>query len=78
MATALASEPSFKVHEFSFPVPKSLHAILHIHISVLGGCTLVHVTTTTIGETTGSSVPLGSFVYAMPDVRKRCSAANCG
>lgn len=64
-----ASKPSFEARELSFPVPKNPHATVHVHLSSFGGCSMIHLTTTTIGESAGTVAPMGSFVYAMPDVR---------
>lgn len=54
--------------EISFPLPKAPHAILHGHLTFLDGCVVVHLTTSEFGESGSSLAPLGSFVYAMPDV----------
>lgn len=54
--------------EISFPLPKTPHAILHGHLTFLDGCAVVHLTTSELGDTRSSIAPLGSFVYAMPDV----------
>ncbi len=63
-------EPSFTPIEISLPLPKHPHRNLHAHLSLLGNCTMVHLTTTDIDQGEGSSLPsMGSFVYAMPDVR---------
>ena len=61
---------SFKPVEVSFPLPKNLHLNVHAHLSFMGNCTMVHLTTTELGDSEGSLPPMGSFVYAMPDVRK--------
>ena len=64
-------EPSFIPKELSFPVPRHPHLNLHLHLSLLGNCSMVHLTTSTVGEAHNSTPPLGSFVYAMPDVRMK-------
>lgn len=61
-------QSSIQPVELSFPVPKNLSSILHLHLTAMNGYAMVHLTTTTIGESAGSTAPLGSFVYAMPDV----------
>lgn len=55
--------------EFSFPVPRAPHAILHGRLTVLTGCAIVHLTTSELGESGSMQSPLGSFVYSMPGVR---------
>jgi hypothetical protein len=69
--------PSFKPLELSFPLPKYPHTTLHIHLTILATSTLLFLTTTSPGDSSngggggGSAItkPMGSFVYAMPDVR---------
>jgi hypothetical protein len=63
-----SSAPSFSPLELSFPLPKTPHTILHVHLTFLTTSTTVFLTTTTIGESGTTNAPLGSFVYAMPDV----------
>lgn len=65
--TELAS-PTFKPQEISFPLPKALHTTGHIHLSFLKHCATVYLVTSTPGDSAGSVKPVGSFVYAMPDV----------
>lgn len=66
-----AMEPSFKPVEMSFPLPRQPHLTFHAHLSSFGNCAMVHLTTTSL-ESSDSGLPgLGSFVYAMPDVRER-------
>lgn len=62
-------EPSYKPIELSFPVPRHIHLNLQVHITFLENCSMIHLTTSTIGEGASTHAPLGSFVYAMPDVR---------
>lgn len=54
--------------EISFPVPRAPYAILHGHLTFEAGYTMIHLTTSELGESVGSSASFGSFVYAMPDV----------
>lgn len=68
---------SFTPVELSFPLPKHPHLNLHAHLSFLGNCAMVHLTTTDVAESQNSSPPLGSFVYAMPDVRKIRQFSTC-
>lgn len=54
--------------ELSFPLPKALHTTAHLHLTRLQTCAMVFVTASTPGDTLGSIKPMGSMVYAMPDV----------
>ena len=63
-------EPSFKPVEISFPLPKHPHLNFHAHLSFMGNCNVVHLTTTDLGDAEGALPSMGSFVYAMPDVRR--------
>lgn len=56
--------------EISFPLPKAPHAVLHGHLTFDNGYSMVHLTTSELGDSSGSLAPLGSFVYAMPPVRE--------
>lgn len=60
--------PSLKPLELSFPLPKALHTTAHVHLTFLDHCVMAFLTTSTPGDSAGSVKPLGSFVYAMPDV----------
>lgn len=60
--------PSLKPQEISFPLPRALHTTGHVHLTVLAHCATVFLSTSTPGDSSGSIKPLGSFVYAMPDV----------
>ena len=60
--------PTFKPQEISFPLPKALHTTGHIHLSFLKHCAIAYLVTSTPGDSAGSVKPVGSFVYAMPDV----------
>lgn len=78
MATAAAPtipqtelvSPTRKPQELSFPLPKALHTTGHIHLTFLAHCVMVHLATSTPGDSAGSVKPMGSFVYAMPDVSR--------
>lgn len=66
------------VIEFSLPVPRAPHAILHARLSFLTGCAMIHLTTSELGESGSLHAPLGSFVYSMPGVSlpsRNCFAA---
>lgn len=62
------ADPSFKPLEISFPLPKALHTTAHVHLTFLDHCAMVFLATSTAGDSGGTVKPLGSFVYAMPDV----------
>ncbi|KAL6238918.1 hypothetical protein BDW75DRAFT_236869 [Aspergillus navahoensis] len=53
--------------ELSFPLPKALHTTAHIHLTLLDTCVIVFLAASTAGESAGSTKPMGSFIYAMPD-----------
>lgn len=57
--------------EISFPLPRALHTTAHIHLTMLDTCTTVFLATSTPGDSGGTTKPMGSFVYAMPDVSSR-------
>jgi len=54
--------------ELSIPLPKNPHTILHLHLTFLTTSIMLFLTTSTIGDSSSILSPLGSFVYAMPDV----------
>lgn len=60
--------PTSKPQELSFPLPKALHTTGHIHLNFLKHCATIYLATSTPGDSAGSVKPVGSFVYAMPDV----------
>lgn len=60
--------PSFSPVNISFAVPRHPHLNLQVHLTFLENCSMIHLTTSTIGEGASTHAPLGSFVYAMPDV----------
>ena len=64
------ADQELDVQEFSFPLPKAQHLVLHGHMTLLKTCTLLFLTTRDVGEGSGTGMAsLGSFVYAMPEVR---------
>lgn len=67
-AQAEPADPSFKPQEISFPLPKALHTTAHVHLSFLENCAMIFLATSTPGDSGGTVKPLGSFVYALPDV----------
>lgn len=54
--------------QLSIPLPLSAHTTLHIQTTCLETSSLTFLTTTD-PSTAGSLSSLGSFVYAMPNVR---------
>lgn len=60
--------PNVKPQEISFTLPKALHTTAHVHLNFLGHCAMVFLATSSPGDSGGSIKPMGSFVYAMPDV----------
>ena len=51
----------------SFPLPKAPQTQIHLQLTNTGTSLLIFLTTTSPDPST--SAPLGSFVYAMPNVR---------
>ena len=60
--------PSLKPQEISFTLPKAFHTTAHVHLNFLDHCAMVFLATSSPGDSGGSIKPMGSFVYAMPDV----------
>lgn len=60
--------PDLKPQQLSFPLPRALHTTGHVHLTFLDHCIMAFLTTSTPGDSAGTVKPLGSFVYAMPDV----------
>lgn len=65
---SLNASPAPSPLEISFPLPKTLYTTLHIHLTFLDTTAMVFLTTTSAGESQGTTKPMGSFVYALPDV----------
>ncbi|KKZ64919.1 hypothetical protein EMCG_09153 [[Emmonsia] crescens] len=59
--------PAIAPIQLSFLAPKSLYTTVHVHLTFFATSTLLFLTTCSMGESSTSSKPLGSFVYAMPD-----------
>lgn len=60
--------PTSKPLELSFPLPKAPNTLLQAHLTFLTTVTTLFLTTTVLGESASTLAPMGSFVYAMPDV----------
>ena len=54
--------------QFSFPLPRSLDTRIYLNLTVKAKAVLLFLTTAS-AEEAGAPTPLGSFVYALPDVR---------
>lgn len=66
-AVANPGDDATKTHQISIPLPRSLDTRLYIHLTVRPKSILLMVTTASADEAT-TPTPLGSFVYAIPDV----------
>ncbi|OKL63858.1 hypothetical protein UA08_01115 [Talaromyces atroroseus] len=64
---ATAALPSLKPVEISFPLPKTPHTNVHIHLTFMATSTMVFLSTTTLGDSGSTLKPMGSLIYAMPD-----------
>ncbi|RAL16721.1 proteasome assembly chaperone 4 family protein [Aspergillus homomorphus CBS 101889] len=67
MATAMP--PRLHPQEISFPLPQALHTTAHIHLTRLETCAMVFLATSTPGDSAGTVKPMGSLIYAMPDLK---------
>ena len=61
------ASPSAKPISLSFPMPKAPETRIHMHLTIQTTSLLLFLATTLNGNTS-EAVPLGSFVYALPDV----------
>lgn len=64
-----ALEPSMKPIELSFPLPKALETKIHAHLTINTKSIVLFLTTVYDGDIP-TGAPLGSFVYAIPDVSR--------
>lgn len=67
MADTAAPKEASTTCQFSIPLPRSLDTRIYVHLTVRPGSILLCLTTATADEQ-GSPPPMGSFVYAIPDV----------
>jgi hypothetical protein len=67
-ATTTENSASRAPLEVSFPLPKAPHTKIHLQLTNNGPNLLLFLTTATAES--ASTTPLGSFVYAMPNVSK--------
>lgn len=56
--------------QLSFPLPRSLDARIFIQLTVQAKSVIIFLTTAAADET-ANPPPMGSFVYALPDVSLR-------
>jgi hypothetical protein len=56
-----------KTFQFALPLPQNPHMIVHGHLTFFKTNTMLFLTTAEAGEL-GGLTPMGSFVYAMPNV----------
>ena len=63
LALALAME----TFHLSFPLPRSLEARIYVHLNIQSKSVMIFLTTASADEL-GTPPPMGSFVYALPDV----------
>ena len=54
--------------QLAVPLPNAPGMRLHLHLTILA-TTLVLFVTSASGDSSVGTVPMGSFVYALPDVR---------
>lgn len=73
--TVSMTEPSARAIELSFPMPKAPETRIHLKLTINTTSLLLFLTTAMNGDTSATA-PLGSFVYALPDVRYLIHAAT--
>lgn len=59
--------------QLSFPLPRSLEARIYVHLTIQAKSVMIFLTTAAADEL-GTPPPMGSFVYALPDVS--CSVGS--
>jgi hypothetical protein len=69
---AAALEPLVKPVELSFPLPKAPETKIHVHLTINATSIVLFLTTVYEGNIP-IGAPLGSFVYALPDVSRAYS-----
>lgn len=53
--------------QLSFPLPRSLDTKIHLRLTIKSKVITLFLTTVTADDV-GKPIPMGSFVYALPDV----------
>lgn len=66
-ANAEIAEPSVRPIELSLPLPHARETRIHLQLTIQTTSLLLFLTTTMNGDAS-TAVPLGSFVYAIPDM----------
>jgi hypothetical protein len=61
------TDPAVRPIELSFPLPKSPDTRIHLQLTIQTTSLLLFLTTALNGDKS-TAAPLGSFVYALPDV----------
>ena len=67
IAIEISSDEMDEAIQLSIPVPRSLDTRIYLHLTVKARVITLFLTTAS-AEEVGSPTPLGSFVYAIPDV----------
>jgi hypothetical protein len=68
-ASAEMAKPLVRPTELSFPLPKAPETRIYLQLTIQTTSILLFLTTALNGDTS-TAAPLGSFVYALPDVRR--------
>ena len=55
--------------QLSFVLPRNPHGTLHLHLTFLPSSVTLFLTLSSLGDPVQTVAPMGSFVYALPDVR---------
>lgn len=69
----LAIASAMETFQLSFPLPRSLEARIYVHLTIQAKSVMIFLTTAAADEL-GTPPPMGSFVYALPDVS--CSVGS--
>lgn len=64
---SLAMASAMETYQLSFPLPRSLEARIYVHLTIQAKSVMIFLTTAAADEL-GTPPPMGSFVYALPDV----------
>ena len=59
--------PTSQPIQLSFPLPRSLDTKVHLRLTIQAKAIMLFLTTVAADDV-GKPVPVGSFVYALPDV----------
>jgi hypothetical protein len=54
--------------QLSLPLPRAVDTRIYVHLTIKAKSVLLFLTTAS-GDEVGNPTPLGSFIYALPDVR---------